>query len=109
MKRKTLYKATIILFLFIFGCGNQDNTEMKEHNHELKPADSEKSEIIREGIIDVESLDMNEDGKIFECPMDWNVLDDKGGSCPTCGMHLKEYTLDEIKSNLTKYGYEYKK
>lgn len=68
-----------------------------------------ESELVRKGVIDVESIDRNKDGKIYECPMDWNVLSDNHGDCPVCGMKLKEYSLNEIKSNLEKHNYDYKK
>jgi len=67
-----------------------------------------ESELVRKGIIDVESIDHNHDGNIHECPMDWNVLSDESGSCPTCGMDLKEYTIADVKTNLKKYGYDFK-
>jgi hypothetical protein len=73
----------------------------KEHDH--------SHSLVREGIINVESIDINKDGKLFECPMDWNVLSDEDGRCPLCNMYLKEYTIKQIKANLDKYGYEYKK
>ena len=63
---------------------------------------------MREGIIDVESIDVNKDGKLFECPMDWNVLTDEEGRCQNCNMYLKEFTIDEVKANLDKHGFEYK-
>lgn len=75
------------------------------HQHSV----AKKESIVREGVIDVEAIDKNGDGKVFECPMDWNVISDEAGRCPTCEMRLKEYTLDEAKANLTKYGYEYGK
>ena len=64
---------------------------------------------MREGVIDVESIDKNKDGKLWECPMDWNVISDESGRCPLCNMKLKEYTMDEIKANLKENGFEYKK
>jgi len=73
----------------------------KKHNH--------SNSIIREGIIDVEAVDINSNGKLFECPMDWNVISDEDGRCPVCNMNLKEYTIEEVKANLDKYGYEYNK
>lgn len=75
--------------------------EMKEHNH--------SSSIVRKGIVDVESIDKNKDGKLWECPMDWNVISDESGRCPLCNMKLKEYSIEEVKSNLDKHGFEYKK
>lgn len=75
--------------------------KMKEHNH--------SSSIVRKGVIDVESIDKNKDGKLWECPMDWNVISDEPGRCPLCNMKLKEYSIEEVKSNLDEHGFEYKK
>lgn len=75
--------------------------KMKEHNH--------SSSIVRKGVIDVESIDKNKDGKLWECPMDWNVISDESGRCPLCNMKLKEYSIEEVKSNLDEHGFEYKK
>jgi len=80
---------------------NKDEMKMEEHDH--------SSSIVHEGVIDVEAIDKIKDGKLFECPMDWNVISDEEGRCPLCNMFLKEYTIDEVKSNLDKHGYEYKK
>lgn len=71
------------------------------HNH--------SSSIVHEGIIDVESIDKNNDGKVWECPMDWNVISDESGRCPECNMKLKEYSIAQVKTNLDKNGFEYKK
>lgn len=82
----------------------QDETpETKDEIHE------HSSSLVREGIIDVESIDVNKDEKLFECPMDWNVLSDEEDRCPVCNMYLKEFTIDEIKANLDKYDIEYQK
>lgn len=75
--------------------------DLEEHNH--------STSIVHEGVIDVESIDKNKDGKLWECPMDWNVLSDQTGRCPVCNMILKEFSIKEVKSNLDKYGFEYKK
>jgi len=45
---------------------------------------------------------------LFECPMDWNVIDDKPNSCPTCGMDLEEFTIAKTKENLVKNDYKVK-
>ena len=74
---------------------------IEEHNHSLR--------IVHEGVIDVEAIDKNNDGKLWECPMDWNVISDEPGRCPLCNMKLKEFTIDEVKENLNKDGYEYKR
>lgn len=66
------------------------------------------SELIREGVIDVESIDVNKNGKVFQDPMDWNVISDEDGRCPICNMFLKEVTIEEAKKNLTDNGFDYK-
>ena len=60
------------------------------------------------GIIDVESLDENDDGHLYECPMDWNVLSDHEGICPVCNMDLEKYSLEEVKKNLADTGHQHK-
>ncbi|MGD8780717.1 MAG: efflux RND transporter periplasmic adaptor subunit [Ignavibacteria bacterium] len=67
-----------------------------------------ESPLIRLGVIDVESIDQNGDGKLYECPMDWDIISDEAGRCPSCEMKLKEYSIDEVKNNLLKNGYEVK-
>ncbi|MCK5456719.1 MAG: efflux RND transporter periplasmic adaptor subunit [Melioribacteraceae bacterium] len=76
--------------------------EQSSDNHVL----AEMESIVRTGEIDVESIDVNGDGSVFECPMDWNVISDKDGRCPTCNMFLKEYSIEETKQNLIKHGYK---
>jgi transcription initiation factor IIE alpha subunit len=40
--------------------------------------------------------------------MDYNVISDKPGTCPLCGMTLKEVSLEKAKSNLSKNGFTVK-
>ena len=92
---------------------NQFQSDESETQDEKQELEDEKhnhsSSLVREGVIDIESLDENKDGKLFECPMDWNVLSDEEGRCPVCNMYLKEFSIDEVKANLDKYGFEYKR
>lgn len=91
---------------------SSNTKEIEDHNmtdEEMANMDSEKKpSIVREGIIDIEAIDANGNGKVFQDPMDWNVISDKDGRCPVCGMFLKEVTIDEAKKNLTDNGFEYK-
>ena len=106
---KVLKNVFIICSIILFTLACSSKEEHAHHDHEHNGKDhSHSHELVRTGVIDVESIDLNKDGKIYECPMDWNVLGDQKGDCPTCGMHLKEYTLAEVKANLDKYGYTYK-
>jgi|GEM_PF-1649614 len=78
--------------------------DMKETQKKVETAES----IVREGKIALKAIDKNKDGKVFECPMDWNVLSDSAGKCPECHMKLKEMTLKEAKKNLIDNGYKVK-
>jgi Cu(I)/Ag(I) efflux system membrane fusion protein/cobalt-zinc-cadmium efflux system membrane fusion protein len=78
----------------------------KEETHTEE--DKHETSIVHKGIIDVEAIDKNKDGKVFQDPMDWNVISDEEGRCPLCGMFLKEVTIDEAKMNLKMNGFEYK-
>jgi len=69
---------------------------------------SAEESIIREGTIDLISIDKNKDGKVFQDTMDWNVISDEAGDCPLCGMKLKEVTLEKAKENLIKNGFKIK-
>ena len=83
--------------------------EPQKSGNELKHEHAaEESSIIRDGEIDLQAIDKNRDGKLYECPMDWYVIGDSAGRCPICEMKLKEYTIEQTKMNLKKYGYKYK-
>jgi rubrerythrin len=107
--------ASIIMALILISCSNSNHEEAanenqhQNHQHQMNKNENIQSELVREGIIDVEALDQDNNGKIFECPMDWNVLSDEQGDCPVCGMKLKEFTIADVKKNLDNYGYEFKK
>ncbi len=66
------------------------------------------SSIIRKGVIDLKAIDKNKDGMVYEDMMDYNVISDKPGKCPICGMTLKKVTLAKAKENLEKAGFKVK-
>jgi hypothetical protein len=84
----------------------------KMMKHEMKLTDTTKKEvhdnIVRKGEIDLAAIDKNGDKKVFQDPMDWNVISDEAGECPLCGMNLKEVTLDKAKENLLKHNFKVK-
>ena len=61
--------------------GNHSKTVMKKDTSKVE-------NIVREGIIDLKAIDKNKDDKVFQDMMDWNVISDKPGKCPICGMDL---------------------
>ncbi len=77
-------------------------------NMDMKEDTKSKDPRIRTGAIDLSVIDKNKDGKLYEDIMDWNVISDKPGECPLCGMTLREFSIKEVKKNLTEHGYKYK-
>lgn len=121
------FLATVLFALALFASANAnsnilgDTTQVKKHSHmkmdstmkmekDMKMDKKENPSIPKEykGTIDLTSIDVNKDGKVYQCPMDFNVLSDKPGKDPKCGMALKEVSLEQAKSNLTKHGFKVK-
>lgn len=95
----------------------QNKTDMKKTDTNMsegknigtKEQDEVSDPRIRKGIIDLQGIDKNKDGKLYEDVMDWNVISDEPGECPLCGMTLKEFSIKDVEKNLTEHGFEYKK
>lgn len=87
-----------------------ESKEMKigEEKIDVNTEKKEQSELVRTGVIDVESIDKNKDGILYQDIMDWNVISDKPGICPLCGMQLRETSIEKVKMNLKEHGFEYK-
>ncbi len=104
----------------------RDSTTSHDMNHEMKNDETRNSEakdnstnvdmkkekktesIIRKGIIDLNAIDKNKDGKVYQDFMDWNVISDEAGRCPLCNMYLSEVTIGEAKQNLIEHGFQVK-
>ncbi len=119
-KKSTIQIVVLIIEMVVFHAsvfGQSENNYVKnsmEHSGlemmKSSPSqmpDSIKSKV-REEPIEVEFLDINKDGKIFQDQMDWNIISDEAGECPLCGMKLKEVSLNEAKSKLIEKGFEVK-
>lgn len=88
-----------------------DSTMQKTHhemNHKMHSESKDENSIIREGEINLASIDVNKDGKVYQDQMCWNVISDEPGECPQCGMILKEVSLEKAKENLLKHDYKVK-
>jgi Heavy metal binding domain len=98
-----------------------DSTHTKHHemksdstmhgmHHEMKmKSDSMNTNMmVHKGEIDLQAIDKNKDGKVYQDMMDWNVISDEPGKCPLCGMTLKEVSLDKAKENLLKHDFKVK-
>lgn len=84
------------------------HSEMEDHNMNMDSSNSEKVSFVREGEIDLKEIDKNNDGKVYQDTMDWNVISDEPGECPLCGMKLKEVTLEKAKDNLIEHNFKVK-
>lgn len=90
--------------------GSMAKTEMSvDTKAAKKTSDKQAVDIVRKGTINVKAIDKNKDGKVFQCPMDWNVISDKVGKCPSCKMELKEVANKLAEDNLVKHGFKIKK
>jgi hypothetical protein len=92
---------------------NQDSTKMNmnhmkmDHSTMKQAADSTSdTSIVREGVIDLNAIDANKDGMVYQDMMDYNVISDEPGTCPLCGMTLKEVSLEKAKMYLEKTGHK---
>jgi len=95
----TLFTLFFVLFL---GCKKEEpKTEIPKPvtQTELKTSLPD-STILRSDTVDVASLDMNRDGKVFQCPMHFEVISDNPGTCPLCKMELEDVTVKQAAKNL---------
>ena len=85
---------------------HMDTDSTHNMHHQMKSQGNDETSIVREGDIDIDTIDKNKDGKVFQDQMDWNVIADEAGECPLCGMNLKEVTLEKAKENLVKHNFK---
>jgi len=107
LQQSNFTKFFIIALLFIassiFAQDKSMHMNMKGMKNGKQSADST---IVRKGVIDLKSIDKNNDGKVFQCPMEANVLSDEKGECPLCGMDIKEVPIEKAKEKLLKRGFK---
>jgi hypothetical protein len=96
-----LFTYAILVTIQLIEC-NSDN---KKHNHN---SDKTNNHVEHSGIINVNIIDKNKNGKVYQDQMDWNVISDVPGECSICGMTLKEVTIQDAEENLVQNGFEIK-
>lgn len=101
-----LLSCSIVILFITTSCG-QDH---KDHNHSNMNMDKKQvdSSIVRTGTIDLQSIDSNKDGLVYQDQMDWNVISDEPGKCPLCKMTLKKVSIKSAKENLLAKGLQVK-
>lgn len=92
----------IVLFVSAFAFAACKQEKPKETNQQTSVSEQKNNDqnIIRSKDVKVSDIDVNKDNKVFQCPMDSDVISDKEGSCPKCKMDLEEVTVAEAEKNL---------
>ena len=111
-----LFAAAFSSFAFAQHKSDMDSTkkEMKpmgccqSMNHSESEMKSDSTGANDSAPIDVDAIDINKDGKVYQDQMDWDVITDAPGVCPKCGMKLKEVSVQTAKKNLVKHGFTVK-
>ena len=112
-----VFAITFIFTAFSFAQEKEDSTmnhdkmnmkNMKTIQDSVHQITEEGNSIVRKGIIVLNAIDENKDGKVYQDMMDYNVISDKPGKCPICGMKLKEVSVAKAKENLIKSGFKVK-
>ena len=104
MLHKLIFSIIILGLIVTTQTFAQD--EDKKHDHHQK--ELQQHPLVRTGEIDVDAIDKNKDGKVYQDPMDWNVISDSPGRCPLCEMKMKEVSIKAAKENLIKHGHKVK-
>jgi len=86
---------------------NADVVKTKD-NTKIKVKENQEALATQQTPINVEAIDKNKDGKLYQCPMDWNELSDKPSNCDKCKMSLVEISVANAKKYLVKHGYKVK-
>jgi len=102
-----LHKAYVVCVILVtvafVGCGNDPKGH--DYNNMSKQDTTIDESIVRTGVIDLQMIDLNKDGKVYQDPMDWNVISDESGKCPLCKMTLTEVSIEQAKENCIRNGF----
>ncbi|RPI66070.1 MAG: hypothetical protein EHM47_17530 [Ignavibacteriales bacterium] len=94
MKIHIIEGFILLSFFLVTGCGKENGgnkTDTRQKNLQ--------SELIREAGTDIVLLDKNADGKLYQCPMDYQVISDSMATCPVCKMDLEEHDVADAMKN----------
>lgn len=86
----------------------QNNDKKSTSDKNAKLTSNKDQSIVRKGVVDLNAIDKNKDGKVYQDQMDWNVISDKPGTCPLCKMTLEQVTVKKAKENLKSNGFKVK-
>lgn len=84
--KKTILAIVSAITLMIASCTtSSNNAEKVSTSDSVRPATAASAQIFN---LDTTSLKAGE--KYYQCEMNFEILSDKPGTCPTCGMDLSE-------------------
>lgn len=63
---------------------------------------------VRQGIIDIKSIDKNSDGFVYQDSMHLNIISDDPGKCPICIMEIDKVSIAEAMKNLKENDFDVK-
>ncbi|MGE5499048.1 MAG: heavy metal-binding domain-containing protein [Syntrophothermus sp.] len=117
--KKIIAAAGMLTIAFMLNSCGQQKTEDVQTGTAGQPsqttiqADTTKAQpasenIVRKGVVDLAAIDHNHDGKVMQCPMDYNVVSDVQTPCPLCKMDLEEVSIAKAAENLKGAGYKVK-
>lgn len=89
------------------------NSMHKQNSHFHKESTNQQvidSTNVRTGIIDLEGIDKNRDGYVYQDEMHFNVISDTASICPfpDCKMPLRKVTIEEARQSLEENGFKVK-
>ncbi len=105
---RTAVFAFVLSFLAVGILTAQDKSDAKEMDSHMKMDHSQMKQDKDAKEFDLKAIDKNNDGKVYQCPMDFDVLSDEPGKDPKCGMALEEVSLDKAAKNLESKGFKVK-
>jgi PBP1b-binding outer membrane lipoprotein LpoB len=109
MRTKMLIKYalqfSVVIFIALFfgltGCSKDSGAKAPDNQaQQAGKKDTTDMSVIRDNDVNVASLDQDKDGYLYQCEMDYDVISDKAGTCPKCGMTLKKVSVAAAKKNL---------
>lgn len=86
MRKISILLLAAVFILLVDAC---NNTSTK--NNQANSADSTKTQTVNtEQTFELDTTKLKSGETFYQCVMDKEVLSDKPGSCPRCGMDLSE-------------------
>ena len=84
--KKTIIISFAVVFLIFTACKSSSTK-----NEEANSSDSTKTKsVANEQTFNLDTLSLKSGETFYQCVMDHEIISDKPGSCPTCGMDLSE-------------------